>query len=89
MRGLEANAGQALEYAGESLGNVTALVPEIGYELAAAIAQEAYRSGRSIRDVAKEKSGLPEAKLQILLDPARQAGRPNVDDPSSDGPPTR
>jgi fumarate hydratase, class II len=74
VRGLEADTGQTLEYAEQSLGNVTALVPEIGYELAAAIAQEAYRSGRSIRDVAKEKSGLPDAKLQILLDPARQAG---------------
>jgi len=75
VRGLEANADQAQEYAEQSLSNVTALVPEIGYERAAAIAQEVYRSGRSIRDVAREKSGLSDAKLQALLDPASQAGR--------------
>jgi len=75
VRGLEANAGRAREYAEQSLGNATALVPEIGYERAAAIAQEAYRSERSIRDVAREKSGLPDAKLQQLLDPELQARR--------------
>ena len=71
--GLEADADRALYYAERSLGNATALVPEIGYEKAAAIAQEAYRSGRSIREVAKEKSGLPDARLQVLLDPRSQA----------------
>ncbi len=78
--GLEADADRALYYAERSLGNATALVPEIGYEKAAAIAQEAYQSGRSIRDVAAEKSGLPDAQLQILLDPRSQARGPVIED---------
>ncbi|EQD36487.1 fumarate hydratase, class II [mine drainage metagenome] len=48
---------------------VTALNPVIGYERAAAIAKEAYQSGRPIFDVAREKSGLSEAELKRLLNP--------------------
>jgi fumarate hydratase class II len=50
------------------------LAPEIGYEKAAAIAKEAYASGRTVRDVAREMSGLPEDRLNALLDPRSQAG---------------
>ncbi|MHB1766116.1 MAG: class II fumarate hydratase [Gammaproteobacteria bacterium] len=48
---------------------VTALNPVIGYERAAAIAKEAYQSGRPIFDVALEKSGLSEGELKNLLNP--------------------
>ena len=37
---------------------VTALNPVIGYELGAAIAKEAYKGGRPIKDVALEMTGL-------------------------------
>jgi len=50
---------------------VTALNPEIGYEKAAAIAKEAYRSGRPIIDVAEEQSGLSRQRLIKLLDPLK------------------
>lgn len=58
---------------------VTALNPVIGYERAAQIAKEAYRSGRPIIDVAREQSGLGEAELQKLLDPLvlTQGGTPS------------
>ena len=49
---------------------VTALNPIIGYERAAAIAKRAYKEKRAVLDVALEMSGLPEAKLRKLLDPA-------------------
>jgi fumarate hydratase class II len=49
---------------------VTALNPVIGYEKAAAIAKRAYKENRPVLDVAKEDSGLPEAELRRLLDPA-------------------
>ena len=49
---------------------ITAANPVLGYELGAAIAKQAYAEGRAILDVAREKSGLPEAKLRRLLDPA-------------------
>ncbi|TMC50739.1 MAG: class II fumarate hydratase [Chloroflexi bacterium] len=47
----------------------TALAPRIGYDAAAAIAKEAYASGRTIREVARERTDLTEAELTELLDP--------------------
>lgn len=49
---------------------VTALNPIIGYEKAAAIAKRAYREQRPVLEVAVEDSGLSEAELKRLLDPA-------------------
>ena len=47
----------------------TALVPEIGYDAAAALAKEALKSGRTIRELAVEKGIAPD-RLDELLDPA-------------------
>lgn len=49
---------------------MTALNPIIGYEKVAAIAKRAYKEQRPVLDVAKEDSGLSEAELRRLLDPA-------------------
>ena len=49
---------------------VTGLNPVIGYEAAAKIAKRAYAEGRAVRDVALEMSGLSDADLARLLDPA-------------------
>jgi len=49
---------------------VTALNPVIGYEKGAAIAKQAYKEGRPIRDVAKEMTDLSDDELDRLLDPA-------------------
>jgi len=46
----------------------TGLAPEIGYDAAAAIAKEAAATGKTIREVAKEKSDLSDADLDRLLD---------------------
>ena len=50
---------------------VTALNRAIGYEKAAKIAKKAYKEKRSIIDVANEETGLPVAKLKVLLNPAK------------------
>ncbi len=47
----------------------TALSPEIGYDLAAAIAKEAAATGKTIREIAKLKTELSDAKLDELLNP--------------------
>jgi fumarate hydratase class II len=47
----------------------TALAPEIGYDAAAALAKEALKSGRTIRDLATERGIAPD-RLDELLDPA-------------------
>lgn len=49
----------------------TALAPHIGYDRSAAIAQEVVRTGRSVLDVAIEKTSLTEPELREILDPAR------------------
>ena len=49
---------------------VTSLNPIIGYEKAAAIAKRAYKEQRPVLDVAREDSGLSDAQLESLLDPA-------------------
>jgi fumarate hydratase class II len=47
----------------------TALAPEIGYDAAAALAKEAFKTGRTIRDLATERGIAPD-RLDELLDPA-------------------
>ncbi|HUY62038.1 MAG TPA: lyase family protein, partial [Candidatus Dormibacteraeota bacterium] len=70
VAGLEAtDQGPALLEQG--LAICTGLVPAIGYDRAAAIAHEAYRSGRTVRAVARERTELAEAELDRLLDPQR------------------
>jgi fumarate hydratase class II len=48
---------------------VTALNPVIGYEKGAAIAKQAYKEGRAIRDVAAAQTQLTPEQLRELLDP--------------------
>jgi fumarate hydratase class II len=72
--GLEADRERAGAYVEQSLAMGTALAPEIGYEKAAELVKEANRSGRTLREVAREKSGIGEERLNELLDPKRQSG---------------
>ncbi|MDQ3794359.1 MAG: class II fumarate hydratase [Actinomycetota bacterium] len=46
----------------------TALAPEIGYDRAAEISKEAYKSGKTIREVARERTDLSDEALDDLLD---------------------
>jgi fumarate hydratase class II len=55
----------------QGLMTITALAPRIGYDAAGAIAKEAFRSGRTVRDVARERTDLADEELTELLDPAR------------------
>ncbi len=47
----------------------TALAPEIGYDAAATLAKEAFKSGRTIRELATERGIAPD-RLDELLNPA-------------------
>jgi fumarate hydratase, class II len=47
----------------------TALAPEIGYDAAAALAKEGFKTGRTVRELALER-GIPAERLDDLLDPA-------------------
>ena len=57
-----------------SLANCTALAPVIGYDKAAKIAKVALETNRTVREVARELSGLDAQALERLLDPEGQAG---------------
>lgn len=68
VEGLEATErGPALVEQGLMLA--TALTPKIGYDAAAALAKEAYKTGKTIRELAREK-GLSDQELKELLNPA-------------------
>jgi fumarate hydratase class II len=71
---LEADRERAGAMVEQSLALVTALALEIGYDKAAALAREAYAAGKTIREVARERSGIPEARINQLLNSAKQAG---------------
>ncbi|MBW1829500.1 MAG: aspartate ammonia-lyase, partial [Deltaproteobacteria bacterium] len=68
IKGISANPEKCASYLEQSLSLVTALVDEIGYDKAAAIAKEAHRTGKSIREVAKEIEVLPHQKIDEILD---------------------
>src|SRR5690348_15317420 len=72
--GLEADRARAEGFVEQSLAMGTALAPEIGYDKAAALVKQAYVSGRTIREIAREKSGLSAARIDQLLDPRSQVG---------------
>lgn len=71
VSGLEANP-EACEAAVEkSLSMVTSLNPHIGYEKASALAKEAFKSGKTIRELCIEQDILPADVLAEALDPMR------------------
>ncbi len=74
--GIEANREACERYAELTLSAATALNPYIGYDRASAIVQEAARSGRSLREVARE-DGVEESVLDRALD-LRAMARPHA-----------
>jgi fumarate hydratase class II/aspartate ammonia-lyase len=70
-QGLEADEARCRHNAERTVSLATALAPRIGYAAAAEIVKESMRTGRSIVDLAAEKSGLGEAEVRRVLDPAR------------------
>jgi fumarate hydratase class II len=65
--GIEANRENCERYAELTLSAATALNPYIGYDRATEIVKEAATSGRSLREVAREK-GVEESVLDEALD---------------------
>jgi fumarate hydratase class II len=55
----------------DSLAMVTSLNPHIGYERAAALAKEAFKTGKTIRQLCREQNVLDEKLLAEALDPRR------------------
>ena len=53
---------------------MTALNPVIGYERASELAVEAYKSGKGILEIVREKKILTDAQIHDLLGPAKLTG---------------
>jgi fumarate hydratase class II len=75
VTGIEPNEEMLDRHAEATLATATALNPHIGYDRAAEIVKEAAASGRSLREVAREK-GVEEAVLDEALD-HRKLARPH------------
>jgi fumarate hydratase class II len=67
--GLEADEARCRELVDRSLMLVTALNPHIGYDAAAAVAKEAFATGRTLREIVLAKNLLDAATLDRVLDP--------------------
>ena len=67
--GLKADNKKCNEYIEGSLAMCTALAPVIGYDEATKIAYEAYNSGKTIRQVLKDKKILSDKEISKILDP--------------------
>ena len=67
--GIEADAARCRELTDRSLMLVTALTPYIGYDQAAAVAKEAFRKNRTLREIVLEKKLMDAASLDRALDP--------------------
>lgn len=84
IAGIEPNVERIRELAEANISTCTALAPIIGYDQAAALAKEAYKTKRSIRAVALEKKLLPEAELDQALD-QMQMTKPGMEGGSAGG----
>jgi len=69
--GIEANKERCEEMIEKSLAMVTSLAPVIGYDAAAKIAKESFKTGKTVREVARAHKVLPEDRLNKILDPWR------------------
>jgi aspartate ammonia-lyase len=72
--GITANPERMRHFVEMSIGIVTALVPEIGYEKCTEIAKEALASGRGVYELVLEKKWMTKAALDRALNPAAMVG---------------
>ncbi|WP_040445101.1 class II fumarate hydratase [Ktedonobacter racemifer] len=77
IKGLKATT-KGPEMVERGLAICTSLAPVIGYDAAAAISKEAHKTGKTIREVTREKTDLSEEDLDRILDPSSMT-RPGLD----------
>jgi fumarate hydratase class II len=73
VAGLEATE-RGPELVEKGLMLATALAPEVGYDKAAEISKEAFKTGKTIREVAREQTDLSEDELDEVLDAKKMTG---------------
>ena len=68
---MQANIDVCGSFVEQSLSMCTSLNPYIGYEKASMLAKEAFKTGKTIRELCIEQEILPEETLKEALDPMR------------------
>ena len=69
VTGITANAERCAAYVDRSVGVITAICPKVGYQLAAKIAKEAIKSGKSVRELLRAEGIFTDEEIEKLLDP--------------------
>jgi fumarate hydratase class II len=82
--GIEANRDRCEGLVEQSLAMATSLAPLIGYDKAAEIAKESFKTGKTVRQLASEKKLLDAAALEKALD-AKRMTSPQADVVGSGG----
>jgi aspartate ammonia-lyase len=67
--GITANEARCRSYLDDSLGLVTIFAPYLGYAVAAEVAKESVKTGRSIREIVLEGGHLSAEEVETILDP--------------------
>jgi fumarate hydratase, class II len=75
--GITANEERCLELLEGNLSLATALAPRLGYDLAAQIAKDAFKEGKTARELARLKTELAEEELLEILH-ARRMTEPGI-----------
>jgi fumarate hydratase class II len=66
--GLVANEERCVDSVERNLAICTALAPVLGYDVASNISKEAFKTGRTVREVTLQRNLLPPDELDALLD---------------------
>jgi fumarate hydratase class II len=69
VSGIVANRARCEELVEYSMAMVTSLTPIIGYDRAAEIAKESAKTGKTVREICRQRQILPESELNRALDP--------------------
>jgi fumarate hydratase class II len=78
VAGIEANKERCESLVEQSLAMCTSLAPKIGYDKAADIAKESFKTGKTVRQVAQDRKLMSDAELTKVLD-ARRMTEPQAD----------
>src|SRR4051794_10561359 len=78
VAGIEANRERCESLVEQSLAMCTSLAPLIGYDKAADVAKESFKSGKTVRQVALDKKLVGESELNKALD-AKRMTQPQAD----------
>jgi fumarate hydratase class II len=67
LRDLEVDEDRCAELLDASLMTITALAPEVGYEKCAALAKQAHKEGKTIKQLVGELGLMPAERLEELM----------------------